>query len=653
MNSGQKQNKTLAAPKEKDCSLDAIFKAFKFNHPEEMALWIPIRYVDLSKFESPKKLDGLKKLFSGKILTSRLDISAKPRKLKLSLDVSGTVVYTNIIGPEIIEWEKYSVGMKVIFEGISTALGTSFFIKSSELVASGDIGGIIPVYKGKHKYSSREIRNAIGQLAFSNFDYLGKSICEKIWLGQAYDRNWLESVIKVIRWCHYPDNMKDAEFALKKIKDLSVRYMVEMALSTTKDKNIDSSISVSADYIGELSKRLKFTLTGQQKSVIKEIYSGLKSKKRMLRLINGDVGTGKTETYLLPCIAAHMEGTNVGIMVPNELLARAIARRIHEIEPKCNVKLVLGQKDDGIYDGSILVGTSAIVHRAKKYKIRFGVVVIDEEQKFSVEQKSSLLSDNTNVIYSTATCIPRTGALIQYGNVEISILSECPVEKKIIPRIISDFKFDDFFKYLKKYIADGKQSIVIFNSVNFKEEKKNTEGKIVSRATKSKSLDKNIELFKNEFGGDVDVLHGQMDSDSKNLVIENMMNGKTKILLATVIIEIGITLPGVFSATVFDADFLGLSQLHQLRGRVARHGGVGDFNMIPSTQCSEDGFAKLKVLKENNDGFKVAEKDLEMRGFGDLSFDSESQSGDSNGLFCCVPIWPVDVSDYMKKIKIV
>ena len=178
MNSGPKQNKEI--PKEKDCSIDAIFKAFKFSHPEEMALWIPIRYVDLSKFESPKTLDGLKKLFSGKILTSRLDISAKPRKLKLSLDIAGTVVYTNIIGPEITEWEKYSVGMKVIFEGISTALGSSYFIKSSELVASGDIGGIIPVYKGKHKYSSREIRNGIAQLAFSNFDYLGKSICEKI-----------------------------------------------------------------------------------------------------------------------------------------------------------------------------------------------------------------------------------------------------------------------------------------------------------------------------------------------------------------------------------------------------------------------------------------------------------------------------------------
>ena len=234
----------------------------------------------------------------------------------------------------------------------------------------------------------------------------------------------------------------------------------------------------------------------------------------------------------------------------------------------------------------------------------------------------------------------------------ISILSECPVEKTIKSRIISNFKLEEFINYLKKNISEGKQSLVIFNSVNFKEEKKDKEGKVVSRGSKSKSLDKNIEIFKKELGEYVDVLHGQMDSDSKIEVIQNMMNGKTKVLLCTVIVEIGLTMPGVFSANVFDADFLGVSQLHQLRGRVARHGGVGDFNMIPSAQCSEEGFEKLKILKDNNDGFKVAERDLEMRGFGDLSFDSESQSGDSNGLFCCVPIWPIDVSNYMKKINI-
>lgn len=637
---------------EKDCSLAAVSKAFRFDHEEEMSLWLPIRYIDLSKIESPRITDGKRRLFRLKLLTKRLDISQSPRKLKLSFDLDGASIYANVMGPEIGNWESLPTGELICFEGVSTQLGDSFYIKGIELVDE-NIGAIIPVYKGKHKYKSGEIRRAIAELSFSELEYVSSQIYVSLFGNAKVDQAWERGIIRVIRAVHFPSCMAEAEFGLKKIKDLSVRYLVEKAQETTRTTATYSSVSIDDEYLNSLTGRLKFELTGCQRKAIGEIKHGLINKQRMLRLLNGDVGTGKTETYLLPCIAAFMAGAKLGIMVPNEILARATVEKIRAIEPRANVKLVTGNDDDGMYHGNILVGTTAMVHRAKKYRLKFDIAVIDEEQKFSVEQKSALVQDNTNVIYSTATCIPRTGALLQYGNVDISILRECPVEKRIISKIIGEFEYRKFFNYLKKFIDAGKQVGVVFVQLDKdgkgKKGSDDTEAERPKRGKKARALDEHISAFQAEFGDDLAILHGRLKTDEKVKVIDGMMSGKFKVLICSSIIETGITLPDLFSLSVFEADHLGLSQLHQLRGRVARAGGVGDFNMIPSENCSEQGMSKLLVIRGETDGFVVAEKDLELRGFGDLSLDSESQTGESNGLFYCLPIMPKDVSEYINK----
>ncbi|MGP1715734.1 MAG: helicase-related protein [Methylophilus sp.] len=637
---------------EKDCSLAAVSKAFHFKHEEEMSLWLPIRYIDLSKIESPRITDGKRRLFRLKLLTKRLDISQSPRKLKLSFDLNGASIYANVMGPEIGNWEHLPTGELFCFEGISTQLGESYYIKGIELVDE-NLGAIIPVYKGKHKYKSNEIRKAITELSFSELEYVSSQIYVSLFGNAEVNQAWERGIIKVIRAVHFPSCMGEAEFGIKKIKDLSVRYLVEKAQETTRTTATYSSVAIDGVYLSSLEKRLKFSLTGCQVRSIGEIKDGLTNKKRMLRLLNGDVGTGKTETYLLPCIAAFMGGAKLGIMVPNEILARSIVDKIRAIEPRANVKLVTGNDDDGMYHGKILVGTTAMVHRAKKYRLQFDIAVIDEEQKFSVEQKSALVQDNTNVIYSTATCIPRTGALLQYGNVDISILRECPVEKRIISRIIGEFEYRKFFSYLKKFTDAGKQVGVVFVQLDKEGKgKKNSESgadEKPKKGKKARSLDEHISAFQEEFGSDLAILHGRLKTDEKVEVIDGMMTGKFKVLICSSIIETGITLPDLFSLSVFEADHLGLSQLHQLRGRIARAGGVGDFNMIPSENCSEQGMSKLHVIREENDGFVVAEKDLELRGFGDLSLESESQTGESNGLFYCLPIMPRDVSEYIAK----
>lgn len=652
MNSGLKRNNQI---EEKDCSLATISKVFGFSHAEEMSLWLPIRHIDLSKIESPRLVDGVKRLFRLKLLSMRLDISQSPRKLKLSFDLEGDTVYSNIIGPDIEKWKQIPTGCLVCFEGTSVRLQDCYYIKGAELVDE-NLGAIIPVYKGKHKFTPAEIRAAIGDLSFSSLEYVSSQIYVKLFGNAEINPAWEKGIVKVIRAVHFPSTMAEAEYGLKKIKDLSVRYMVEKAQETTRKTAVYSSVSIDTEYLKSLKLRLKFKLTNCQNKAIKEIHDGLINKQRMQHLLNGDVGTGKTETYLLPCIAAYMSGAEVGIMVPNEILARSIVEKIRAIEPKANVKLVTGNDDDGLYYGNILVGTSAIVHRTKKYKLKFDIFVVDEEQKFSVEQKTSLLQDNTNVIYSTATCIPRTGALIQYGNVSVSILRECPVNKRIISRIIGEFSYEKLFANIRKFVAAGKQVGVVFVQLEKESKKKkktgeNGEGETKARkgGKKARALDEHLEAFQREFGNDLAVLHGKMKSEEKDNVISGMMAGKYSVLICSSIIETGITLPDLFSLSIFEADHLGLSQLHQLRGRLARAGGVGEFNMIPSENCNELGMEKLRVIRETTDGFIVAEKDLELRGFGDLSIDSESQTGESNGLFCCMPIMPKDVSDYISK----
>lgn len=647
MNSGQKQEQV----EQKDCSIKAISKAFGFEHPEEMLLWLPIRYIDLSSFDNPTNIDGLRHLFKLKLLSKRLDISQKPRKLKLSFDCDGSSVYANVIGPEIEDWSKVPTGEFVCFEGISTALGDNFFIKGIELVRE-DLGAIIPVYKGKHKYKPHEIRNAIRELSFNTLDHVAMKIYAKTFGEDArVDSKWMAAIKRIIRASHFPSTMSDGEFGLKKIKDLCIRYLLEKAEQTTVDNGAYSSVKVDAARVAQLKSRLKFSLTTCQEKGVVEISNGLQAEKRMLRLVNGDVGTGKTETYLLPCVAAAMGGASLGIMVPNDILARGIVERIRGIEPHAKVKLVTGNGDDGLYHGYILVGTSALVHRSKKYSLNFDILVIDEEQKFSVEQKSVLVQDKTNVIYATATCIPRTGALLQYGNVEVTILKTCPVEKKIHSRIIGQLDYFKMINYLKRFTNEGKQVGVVF--VKLAKEAKPKKGEEASnepkkqRGKRGKSLEEHVGAFQNEFGDDVTVLHGKLKDTEKDYVIQSMIQGKYKVLICSNIIETGITLPDLFSLTVFDADYLGISQLHQLRGRLARLGGVGEFNMVPSENCSELGLAKLQVIKDNLDGFVVAEKDLEIRGFGDLSYDSQSQTGESNGLFFCLPIMPNNVAEYM------
>lgn len=642
MKSGQKLE---VSEEQKDCSLKAVTKAFGFSHVEEMALWLPVRFLDLSNFDTPRNVDGARKLFQMKLLSKRLDISQKPRKLKLSFDFDGSTVYSNVIGPEIETWSKIPTGEYVCFEGTSAELGNNFFIKGIELV-NEQLGGIVPIYKGKHKYNSNEIRTAIRELTFNSLEYVANRIYWKMFGEEArLDSKWQSAIIKTIRAAHFPSSIKEAEFGLKKCKDLSVRYLLVKAEESTQDFGANSSVSIDVQYIETLKTRLKFSLTSCQDKAIKEISDGLSSAKRMMRLVNGDVGTGKTETYLLPCIAAASKGARLAIMVPNDILARGIESRIRSIEPNANVKLVTGAEDDGLYHGAILVGTSALVNRSKKYKLGFDIVVVDEEQKFSVEQKNVLVGEGTNVIYSTATCIPRTGALLQYGNVEISILKTCPVEKKIHSRIVGDVDYFKFLNYLKRFTTEGKQVGVVFVKLEKDKEVLNDE-KSKKRGRKGISLEEHVGNFTQEFGEDVAVLHGKLKPDEKDHVIQSMISGRYKVLVCSNIIETGITLPDLFSLTIFDADYLGLSQLHQLRGRLARLGGVGEFNMIPSANCSELGMQKLQVIKENIDGFIVAEKDLELRGFGDLSYSSESQTGESNGLFSCLPILPKDVAEY-------
>jgi len=369
-----------------------------------------------------------------------------------------------------------------------------------------------------------------------------------------------------------------------------------------------------------LIDKLDFSLTDDQQKSLNEINKDLSSPNKMFRLLQGDVGSGKTIVSLLAAINSINSGFQVAFMAPTEILARQHFNLAKKLFPKnINIALISGKSEYKVKKEilqrlennkiDIIFGTHAIFQKKVIFK-KLGLIIIDEQHKFGVNQRKKLSDkggSNCDVLLMTATPIPRTLTMTIYGDMDISIIREKPKNRKPIKTYSKlEVKIEDVLKFIKKEINLGNQ---IFWVCPLIEESKKLD---------HSSAVKKYEYLESKFPNQVCLLHGKTDVDEKNEILNNFLNNKFKILVSTTIIEVGIDFPNANTIIIENANKFGLSQLHQLRGRVGRGDKDSTCILMFKSNLSENAKKRIKILKDTNDGFLISEEDMKLRGFGDI-----------------------------------
>ena len=392
----------------------------------------------------------------------------------------------------------------------------------------------------------------------------------------------------------------------------------EIRKKIKKIKKINKILDVKKQ--NEIINKLKFSLTNDQLKTLKEINNDLCSSTKMFRLLQGDVGSGKTIVSLLSALNTVNSGFQVALMAPTEILARQHYTLAKEIFPKnINIKLISGKSDYkskkiilnelSKHKIDIIFGTHAIFQKKVNFK-KLGLIIIDEQHKFGVNQRKKLSDkggNNCDVLLMTATPIPRTLTMTMYGDMDLSIIREKPKSRKPIKTYSKlESKIDDVLKFIKKEIKLGHQ---IFWVCPLIEESKKIDHS--SAVKKFEYLDK---LFPNQ----VSLLHGKTDIEEKEIILNRFLKNEFKILVSTTIIEVGIDFPNANVIIIENANKFGLSQLHQLRGRVGRGDKESTCILMFKSNLSENAKKRINILKDTNDGFIISEEDMKIRGFGDI-----------------------------------
>lgn len=423
-----------------------------------------------------------------------------------------------------------------------------------------------------------------------------------------------------IRKIHNPKNEKDIKQAkLKLIYEELFKLMFKMNYLKLKIKTNNNKPKkiVQKSLIDDFIRTLPFELTKDQLNAVKEIYEDLSSNHRMNRLLQGDVGSGKTIVGIIAAYITYLSGGQSALMAPTEILANQHFQNVKNIliETNMRIELLTGntkkkERDiiiDKLEKGQVdlVIGTHALLNEKLKFK-NLSLVITDEQHRFGVNQRTLLnkKGENTDILYMSATPIPRTYALTLYGDMDITNIKTKPKGRKEIKTIIKEEKeIKDVLYLMLEEIKKGRQIYVVSPLI---EENENLDLKTVIE------LKEKIDIaFNNKVK--TEILHGKLNKKDKDEIMKNFINGETKILISTTVIEVGVDVKNATMIVVFNADRFGLATLHQLRGRIGR-------NEYDSTciLIGPKNNERLKVLNESNDGFYITEKDFEMRKEGDL-----------------------------------
>ena len=596
---------------------------------QDMLGFFPFRYEDRSEIKKIAEInnDTSSALYAVQVVSKKKVGKYKGKSLKASVkDSSG---YAELVWMKGIEWveDKIIIGKKyLIFGKAKLAKQKASFFHPEFGDKNSMPMGLRPVYPSnenlKRKYiNNRFFNKIIGQVITKTRPHIKENLPHEI-IAECKLLSKSSALVNM----HLPESYAHVKEAIKRLKfeelfflQLQILQLKESRVSSFPGYVFKKNMLINKFY----KEHLPFKLTGAQKRVLRECYENMSKGKQMNRLVQGDVGSGKTIVAFLCMLAGIDHGCQVAFMAPTEVLAEQHFNSINNNAKKINIKvrvltgstkkkereIILEELSKGTID--ILIGTHALIQKSVIFK-KLGLVIIDEQHKFGVAQRAKLWSKKSqyypHILVMTATPIPRTLALTLYGDLDVSIIDELPLGRK---KIITSHRFDNsrlkVFGFIKKKIDKGEQVYVVYPLI---EESENKD---------YKDLMDGYESLKRYFPNtQIGVLHGRMKSENKEYEMKRFVDGKSKILVSTTVIEVGVDVPNASVMVIESAERFGLSQLHQLRGRVGRGPAQSYCILMTKYTISGESKERMKAMVMTNDGFKIANADLKMRGPGNM-----------------------------------
>ena len=487
---------------------------------------------------------------------------------------------------------------------------------------------IVPEKMKKAGFTSRSIERLVRNLVEMMKDPLPETLPVEL-----TERLHLASRDEALRNIHFPDTVKSLERARVRLKFEELFY-VQLNIVRYASDNRRKYRGYVFSRIGHVFNsfyydHLPFPLTNAQKRVVREIWHDMRSGRQMNRLLQGDVGSGKTLVALMSMLIAIDNGYQACIMAPTEILAEQHLQTIRGFLDGMDVKvelltgIVKGKKRNAVLEDlaagriDILVGTHAVIEDTVQFKC-LGMVVVDEQHRFGVAQRAKLWrkSDNPpHVLVMTATPIPRTLAMTLYGDLDVSVIDELPPGRKPVhTQHVFDAQLPQLYESIRRQIRLGRQAYIVFPLIE------------ESERIDLKNLEDGFESLRNVFPEfKMSKVHGKIKPKEKEEEMQRFASGETQILVATTVIEVGVNVPNASVMVILDAQRFGLSQLHQLRGRVGRGADQSYCILVTCYKLSADTRKRIDIMCDTNDGFRIAEADLKLRGPGDL--EGTQQSG--------------------------
>ena len=586
----------------------------------------PVAYID--RRNSPKICDLKNDTIATLIVNIDSHVPSFNKRMPYRItcsDESGqiSIVYFNIRGPYIKKI--LPVGSKRVISGKIEIYKDSFQMTHPHHIADVEelekIKSIECIYPLTTGLTSRSIKKAINS-SLKITDKLPEWIPENILKNNDWE-TWSNSIKKL----HNPDKIyknHSSPHLERLVFDELLSHQLTIRLIKNKINKIKGNVlEKNGSIIEKLENILEFKLTNDQKKAIDEISNDLSSSNKMLRLLQGDVGSGKTIVALFAILQSLENQKKSVLMAPTELLAEqhfnTIKEYVSQLDLSCSL-ITSSTKKEHDFNSDILIGTHALFQENVIFE-NIGIVVIDEQHKFGVHQRillSEKVGNACDILLMTATPIPRTLELAAYGDMDISRIHEKPKDRKeIITKSINIDKVDKLKEALLKKIKNKEKIYWVCPLVEDSEK------------LELQSVNNRLNDLKNYFNkNDVDMIHGQMTQEQKNKIMSNFSNGKIKILIATSVIEVGIDDPDATVMIIENAERYGLSQLHQLRGRVGRGKNSSTCILLFYGPLSDTAKRRIKIMKGTNDGFKIAEEDLDIRGSGEIL--GSKQSGIPN-----------------------
>ena len=592
------------------------FKKLGIETLEDLLLYFPFRYEDFKTRTVLELEDGEKAVISGVVATPAnvQYYGYKRNRLRFSIKQGDQVIAVNFFNQPYLA-DKIEVQQTVaIFGKWDKTKGS---LTGMKLLAQVE-DDLQPVYRVTQGVS----QNSLVKLIKIAFDQGLDQLLEENVPQILRDRYQLMSRSQAVQAMHFPKDLVEYKQALRRVKFEELLFF-QLQLQVLKEENHDASQGISLAWdpekLAERKKQLPFELTQAQENSLNEILTDMASPYHMNRLLQGDVGSGKTVVAGLAMYAALSAGKQAALMVPTEILAEQHKESLQNLFPDLPIALLTGglkvaEKREVLEEiasgtAQLIVGTHALIQEGVHYQ-DLGLVIIDEQHRFGVSQRRILREkgQNPDVLMMTATPIPRTLAITAFGDMDVSIIDQMPAgRKEIITRWVKHEQLEVVLDWLVKELSKGSQAYFISPLIE------ESEALDLKNAL---ALQEELEAF---FGQRalVSLLHGKMKSEEKDAIMQAFKEHQVDVLVSTTVIEVGVNVPNATVMVIMDADRFGLSQLHQLRGRVGR-GNKQSYAILVANPKTDSGKQRMKIMTETTNGFVLAEEDLKMRGSGEI-----------------------------------